>query len=250
MTILLVDIGNSRIKWSYADGDTPGEMVAADWPDGALDQLAADAWHSLPAPSRVVVSNVRGAEVAGQLAAWTRQTWHVEPEFVQPKKQAYGVENAYADPAQMGSDRWAALVGAHHLFQQDVCIVDCGTAMTVDALTRDGKHLGGMIAPGLRLMREALYRGTRGIPASATAGDSDEVFGKDTASCVQQGTLNAAVALVERSWFAMCALRSDDTVCVITGGDVPLIVPCLIIPYRHEPDLVLRGLLRIAGSTS
>lgn len=245
--LLLIDIGNSRIKWSSAAEDGPGDMVVADWPDGGLDAYANSHWRALAAPSRVIVSNVRGDDVATQLTGWARRTWQVAPEFIRPQKTACGIVNAYAEPEQMGADRWAALVAAHHLVQRDVCIVDCGTAMTVDTLGRDGQHLGGMIAPGIQLMRESLYRGTRRIPPAAAAGDGDPVFGRDTASCVRQGTLNAAVAFVERAWFAMCAARGDDTECLITGGDAPLIAPYLTIPHRLQPDLVLHGLLRIAG---
>lgn len=248
---LLVDVGNSRIKWSSAGGDAPGVIAGADYDGGDFTSFADAAWRLLPPPERVVVCNVRGEETAHALSGWAQRVWHVTPEFVRAQARAHGIENAYSDPAQLGADRWAALVGARHLFARDVCVVDCGTALTVDGLTRDGVHIGGMIAPGVRLMRDALSRGTRRVPATPPAGDTDPVFGNDTASCVRQGTLNAAVAFVERAWFAMSALRGDTgTECIITGGDAPLIVPFLTIPYRHQPDLVMHGLLRIAGAPS
>ena len=248
--ILLVDIGNSRIKWSGLKDGRLGGMSTADNPQKDFSAFAELVWRPLLTPQRVLVSSVAGDAMAKAVTAWVEHNWRIAPEFIHPAKQAYGVENAYTDPTQMGPDRWAALVAARHSIEDHVCIVDCGTAMTVDVLTIGGRHLGGMIAPGIAMMRRSLNRGTRGIPESAALAQDDNVFGDNTASCVHKGTLNAAVAFVERAFFATTALFEHEGDCIITGGDATDIMPFLTFTHRHEPDLVLKGLAVIAEHTA
>jgi type III pantothenate kinase len=145
----------------------------------------------------------------------------------------------------MGVDRWVSMIGAHALVADACCIVDCGTATTVDALTAAGEHLGGVIFPGMRLMREALFRDTRQIPA-VDAGQTD-VFGKCTRDCVWGGTAHAVAAAVDGITVRMAEAMPGTVVRLLTGGDAGNVLPYLRGHYRSEPDLIFYGLLVMTG---
>ncbi len=241
---LLLDIGNSRIKWGFLrEGVIRGAGGAAHGKCTPDDLIAV--WGERPA--RLVASNVRGEQFAAALTACTLNAWHLRPEFVTPSRQAFGVTNAYRDAEKLGADRWAALIAAHHLHPGAACIVDCGTAITIDTLGAEGKHLGGLILPGLTTMRKALGSQTAALPMAPEQQILELTpLAQDTGQAIVQGTLYAAVAAIER---ARADLSSRFAVqsWLITGGDTAQIMPLLSVTFRHEPDLVLQGLAIIAG---
>lgn len=235
---LLVDIGNSRLKWARASGTDLGETGAAEYGAG-LGPCLERSWANLESPERVVVCNVGGETAAAVLTGWSLGRWGVAPEFVTARAAGGGVRNAYTEPERLGADRWAALVGARHLFGGAACVADCGTAVTIDALSISGEHLGGLILPGLAMMRDALLAGTRGIRPEGEAEVS--LLARNTAGAVAGGTLYALVAALDRIAADVAAELGEAVECVITGGDAPLLAPLLAGRWSHEPRLVLQG---------
>ena len=183
--------------------------------------------------------------MATALQDWVKQAWQLEPRFAMTAATGFGVSNAYAIPAQMGVDRWVAMIGARATLGHSCCIVDCGTAVTVDALTAAGQHLGGVIFPGMRLMREALYRDTRQIPAEDQG--QSTVFGQSTRDCVGGGTNHAVAAAIDGIAERMEEKLPGETQRLLTGGDADLLLPYLRGRYRLEPELIFHGLLVMAG---
>lgn len=248
--ILLIDIGNSRIKWALADGD--------DWRAGepllrgnrAFKDIARPAWKELEPPERVIVSCVAGDDYIRSVKTWVKRRWKVDPEILQSEQQCCGVTNAYQTVERLGVDRWACLIAAHRLYDAPVCIVDCGTAITIDALATDGKHLGGLIVPGLDLMVASLSKEASGIELEKDSRQDVSLLGRDTESAVQGGTLYAAVALIDRVFNDITSELGRTTVNIITGGDAARILPLLNTQPVHEPDLVLKGLQVFAGETA
>lgn len=242
--ILLLDVGNTRMKWATLEAGTliSGGSITHAGQD--LAALADAAWRVLPPPDRIVVSNVAGPTFAAALREWTRASWNIEPYFVIAPPKGWGLTNAYIEPHRLGSDRWAALVAVHHLLKGPACIVDCGTAITIDVLAENGVHLGGLIVPGLSMMRCALVKNTSGIP------DEDEgavaLLARSTRDAVTGGTLYAAVAVIDRVLADVAVELACPVACVITGGDAERVMPLLAARCRYEPDLVLRGLKIIA----
>lgn len=256
MSAIVVDAGNTRIKWAPAmDGRLTGPSSAIARA-GSLRQDAeavARAWSDLrEPPHRVLAASAGDAGLIDALSEWARAAWSVSVEAVVAREEAFGIRNGYARPERLGADRWLALVAAHRIAAGADCIVvDCGTAITVDALRGDGRHLGGLILPGLAMMRRALTTGTRGVRVDDADGGAQAVgplapHATDTAAAVHAGTSWAAVGALDR---IVGALRADLTepVCLITGGDAGAIQPLLDVPYRLEPDLVLAGLAIVAG---
>jgi len=249
--VLLVDLGNTRLRWAPADeAGRLGRVAAVVHAGRPLDEILDGAWSALEPPGRVLVCSVLGPPETGLLCGWVRRRWGTDPEVVRAVAEGWGVRNAYIEPAQLGADRWAALVAARASCpDRPVCVVDCGTAVTVDAMDAEGRHLGGLIAPGLGLMRRALAGGTAGVGEADAAGGRPEgvdLLARSTRDAVSAGTLCALVALVERVGSELAAELGEGTARILTGGDAAQLVPLLAPSWRHEPALVLRGLARMA----
>jgi type III pantothenate kinase len=248
--ILLLDVGNSRIKWATLEHDQLHFGGSLAYRHMVFEDLARSLWGDLRPPSRIAVANVAGRAFAGTLASWAKSFWGLEVEFVVSQQRAFGVINAYAEPHQLGVDRWAALVAVRHLNIGAAVIVDCGTAMTIDVISADGKHLGGLIVPGLQMMRRALIEDTQGIaPALEIKTESRaDLLARDTQGGIAAGTLYAVVALIDRVTSDIAGELQANLSRLITGGDAPSILPLLQGQYQYEQDLVLQGLAIIAGS--
>jgi type III pantothenate kinase len=236
---LVVDIGNTRLKWALANGpDLTGKGEACHL-SGGVAQVLEESWSSLARPYRVLACNVAGPVIAEVLATWVARHWRCPVDFVVPKSVGWGVTNGYRNPTELGADRWAALVAAHRRFPPPVCIVDCGTAITIDVLAAGGQHLGGLILPGLALMRGSLSRRTDAIPE--VVGGNLSLLARNTNDGVAAGTFYAVVALVDRVVAdAQTALASKVT-CLVCGGDARLFAPHFSGSATYEPDLVLLG---------
>lgn len=246
--ILLVDVGHARVKWASLAGDTFQFGGSSGLAGLGFEDLAQSLWSDLPSPERVVISNVAGAERGAALRQWCAATWGIQPEVVVPQSHALGVRNAYAEPRQLGADRWAALVAARSKAEGAACIVDCGTAMTIDALSPSGEHLGGLIVPGLNMMHRALVDDVRGIQEALgiKVQSRPALLARDTGGGIAAGTMYAAVALIDRVAEDLAAEIETEPTCFITGGDAGRVLPLLAGPWVHEAHLVLDGLARIA----
>jgi type III pantothenate kinase len=247
--ILLADAGNSRLKWAclrdrtyeYGGVLPRGKQVAA---------MARKAWGDLASPpDRVIVACVAGGTFRSSLANWFEKQWSVTAEFPVPRAEAFGVRNAYAEPWRLGIDRWAALIAARRQQVSPVCIVDCGTAITIDALSAEGHHLGGLIAPGLNAMRDSLVQRAADIDAehAVASGDESSLLASDTGNAIVGGSLYAAVSMIDRVVLELGGALGSNLRVVMTGGDAEQIMPLLESRVEFAPDLVLRGLAVMAA---
>lgn len=253
----LFDIGNSRIKWAQLDPDGDRnelyDVGGVSHRQPVFDEIASTNWSDWPRPEQVIVSSVVADEYWQQLQDWCIQHWRQTPVRVISTAEGYGIRNAYARPEELGSDRWAALVGAHHLLHSETCVIDCGTAITVDFLDAAGQHLGGYIIPGLRLMQQSLAQRTDAIqllsqPAGAATGLKHSTEpGKSTSECIGHGLLMAATGLVEVSCRKMEMQMGKPFHYLLTGGNAEQLASCLGEGVQLEPHLVLLGLARIAA---
>lgn len=246
MTRLLIDLGNTRLKWRCDDGAAVLDAGAVVHRGRALNEALAALPATLPRPAVVWCGSVAGAEADAILDACVQARWSLRPRFAHASAAACGVRNAYAEPARMGVDRWLALIGAHALVPGASCVVDAGTAVTVDALDANGVHRGGTILPGLQLMRGTLYGNTGRIPPEPVP--AADGLGCDTAACVAAGVLHAVAGGIERSVASATAVLGAAPVCLLTGGDAPLLATVLHLDTRVVPDLVLDGLARLSGA--
>jgi type III pantothenate kinase len=241
--MLTVDIGNTCVKWAVWHDARIVQTGSGEYSKQEPENVFA-MWNDLQPEKRVMVACVAGEPVELALSNWMQQHWSITPEFLRSTAKQGGVTNAYADPSQYGVDRWAALLGARSRYHDPVCIIDAGTAITVDLLDAGGVHRGGRILPGLQMMREALLEGAAGI--HQTEGEAT-AFADNTADAVSSGTLHMLqAALIEICSSAGQCLGSHMKI-IITGGMSEQIMSLPGMPEMlHEPDLVMKGLFAAA----
>lgn len=240
---LLIDAGNTRLKWAF-DADMRMQAIAHGGDIAAALAHGFGAENISRKPSGIWVSNVLGASGETALGNFAQQRFGIAPQFIRPQAQAYGITNRYTEPARLGADRWAALVGARHHYAGACCVVNCGTAVTVDALDANGVFLGGAILPGLALARAALLQGTAMLGSTGVS-STDSVFPLNTAEAIASGALYAAVGGIE-ALFARMSPRLAGARCILAGGDAEAIAAALSIPATVDTALVLKGLRAIA----
>ncbi len=240
---LLVDLGNTRLKWALWDGGElrPGGAMAHAG-NQALD--LATLWKDIHDVDAVVVASVGGEIVEGSITRHAREQFGLDPRFVVSVAAACGICNAYAQPARLGVDRFLGLIAAHALVPGPAIIASCGTALTLDALGTDGRHLGGLIAPSPALMQAALRGNTARL---GEAGDAHIVeLADNTVDAIESGTSLAAVALIERFVASAAARLAETPTLLLTGGGAQDLAELIVLPHRIEAELVLRGLARFA----
>jgi type III pantothenate kinase len=235
-SILAIDCGNSRLKWGlHRDGAwRQREGVAL----GAIVRLEPH-WRALGALDKVVVSNVAGHAVGVEVEQLLAR-WPVKPIWVEPKPAECGVVNRYEPPERLGSDRWAALIGARALESGACLVVDAGTATTADMLAADGTFTGGVIFPGVSLMKRALAQHAAQLPLAEGRLVPEP---RNTQDAIETGCLLAQAGAIER----MHAHMEPGARCLISGGNAAKIAQVLRIEARVVDNLVLEGLLKIAG---
>jgi type III pantothenate kinase len=240
MNILLVDAGNTRVKWALAaTGAAPGQWIAHGAALHAELDALADAWRSLDAAC-ALVSNVAGsdlrARLAGMLAPFPIHWFASRPALA-------GLTNGYRNPAQLGCDRFAAAIGARALDPgKKLIVATCGTATTIDAIGADGVFVGGMILPGLALMAGSLASTTAQLPQAQPGAALPPSFADNTMDAIVSGCVNAQAGAIER---AVAAHGAE--ACIVSGGAAGYIVPALSIPHTVRENLVLAGLHAAAG---
>lgn len=238
--ILLVDAGNTRIKWALTDG--------ANWrAEGALNHDEAGRLAELTAatatPGRAVCVSVAGDRITDAITTALASVG-LKPEWFRSTAECCGVINGYEDPTQLGADRWAALVGAHALHGSACLVVSAGTATTIDVLDGNGRFQGGVILPGEHLMRQALAGNTAQLPF---AEGRFEARPRNTMDAIVSGCRQAQIGAIERMFRSIAA--NPDAVCLLAGGASAALAPLLSIPVRRVEHLVLRG-LAVAADTS
>lgn len=238
---LLVDIGNSRVKWFWLDdnGLQPGDFFIKT--KTGIKAGLTKAWKSFTLPSEIIVSNVAGDKIAQQLNDWTEKNWQITPDFIQSEKKRFGVLNAYEQPETLGVDRWLNLIAARQHSRQPVCIIDCGTAITVDIVTEKGQHQGGMILPGLAMMRSTLAAQTDALTEQVDSSEFN-LLATNTFSAIQVGTLYSVTATLDNIISDLKHSFNDNIRFVLTGGDTETLIEFLPAGIEVDQQLVFKGL--------
>jgi len=235
---LLVDLGNTRLKWAIARGPVvqPGQALLHGQ-QGDIREALCSQWQNLPRPARAAIASVASADLLEQVRCTIHLLWPgLEVIQPQPQAHAHGVSNAYRQPEKLGVDRWLTLLAVRRYHHLPACVVDCGTAITIDMLNAQGRHLGGMIAPGLTLMRKSLIQGTEALHSFQDEFTVGLANSTEVAIC--NGALFAAVGLLE----AVIDRQRQEMLLLLTGGDARYIAGNTNLAFVIEPDLVLQGL--------
>jgi type III pantothenate kinase len=252
MKTLLVDIGNTRVKWAILAAQQSRMQAAPHENSGlALRALVRAAPRDV---GRVIVVSVVNDALSRVLDDAVRRRFGIAAEYIRSERRARGVTNGYRDTWRLGADRWVSVVGAHALARgRTAVIADVGTALTIDVVTGSGRHRGGAIIPGPSAMVETLLSGTHGIRrrANGTKASSRSLFAADTASALAAGSMFAAAAFIDRA--VLEARKSGNEkkagrpLLILTGGGAPALRRYLVSSAQVVPDLVLRGLAQFAA---
>lgn len=244
---LLVDVGNTRIKWaSQLDRRLVSTDAVVHRDQEDLSALIGRNWQNLESPTRIIVSNVAGRRIEQALISWTRDAWGVAPEFVRGKPGIGGFKSEYRAEA-LGIDRWVALLALRDQFNLSAIVISCGTAVTADLLTDHSVHLGGIIMPGLNMMKNVLYQRTNALPKSTI--EPISVIGCDTEQAIASGTLLAICGMIDRFILEAEQQGCSNPKLVLTGGDAQIVADTLGRPVLIEPHIVLMGLMLLANQT-
>lgn len=245
----LVDIGNTRVKWACGDGATLFDHGAFSYAPDTLRRELAQCWSGARPREleQALIASVAGPEVTATVRDFIAGTWSVKVEEAVSELARDGLKNGYDAPASLGVDRWLALLAAWRKYETSLCVVDCGTAVTLDVVLHEGqrlggRHLGGHIYPGLATIKKALAMATGQIQA-----DDDAVpalaFGRSTPECVSNGYAFALLGILRECLEKVRKEHGAELLAVITGGGAAALPPSLLPAHsRREPDLVLQGL--------
>ncbi len=245
---LLIDAGNTRIKWALVRGKD--WLCSGDLPTGQADRLARDIADHIARQNlstglhdirQIWASNVAGEECARHIRDIAAGI-SVQPRFIVAQQRQCGVRNGYSNPPQLGSDRWAALIAAWNLVQRECLVVNSGTATTIDALNAQGEFVGGLIMPGVELMQRSLAAATGQLKP---AHGEYVRFPLNSADALFSGAIQASCGAIERQYNL---LGGDSAPVILSGGAARVLQPgldqkCFGAPPRIVDNLVLQGLL-------
>jgi len=236
---LLLDLGNTRLKWALREGAQWRAQGAVAWNDDVALALH-EAWRQLPAPSDVFGASVVDGAREQQIAAVVSACFGRPTTWLRTPAQACGVINSYPEPGRLGVDRFLGMVAARAEGLSPCVLAGVGTALTLDALAADGRHLGGLIAPGPQLMQQSLLGATARVLVDRP-GKVLEVA-DNTPDAVASGCWQAAAALVERFVAHLSGPLGGSPQLILGGGDAQALAPLIALPSRLSQDSVLHGL--------
>lgn len=240
---LFVDVGNTAMKWRYCDGATVhqgGCRHEREW-SRVVDVMLAGAGRS---PEEIWIASVAGPEADTVIAACLASRTGCRPRFYYSCESDFGVQSCYPEPRKLGVDRWVAMIEGFQRYGASI-IIDCGSALTIDAVDGRGVFLGGYIVPGLGMLRGALLRDTSDVHIEP--GTAQLQLGQSTGECVHNGLLRMSVAFVTEVVVELRQVLDDTSKVLVTGGDAPELIGSFAFEFEHAPDLVLDGLERVAA---
>ncbi len=240
MKLLAIDAGNTRVKWALHDGESWAEKGSAPTQEVRSHGLTL----AIPHVQHIVVSNVAGDQVREALVSFANLAG-APMQVIESLASACGITNAYREPQRLGTDRWAALVGARHLFpgHEPTLVILAGTALTVDAIDASGQHLGGIIVPGESLMQTALTQGTAQLREDLGAAPP---FPASTAEAISRGVMDALAGAIERFRQRTVEHCGDAPTPIGQGGALAALIPNLPFPVAIHDNLIFEGLRALA----
>lgn len=243
---LLIDIGNSHLKWLY-QSELPDAAARTYSHRKQFPDVFNEIFNDGRRPSSILIASVAGETCNEIISDWFESQWQFAPGFAKSRSSFGDIINAYDEPERLGVDRWLALIAAQDLFSgEDLVVVDAGTATTLDVLQANGRHLGGQIIPGIETMKSVLLKNTAIVSREFT--ETTDGWGRSTEACITIGALDATIGMIERAMDKM--VHEDMTPrLILTGGKASGLANALDFRFHREPNLVLQGLSLIASET-
>lgn len=244
MLELFIDQGNTALKWQLYEQNKRLSAGAFGNDASLVDSFKRFEGNTL---SAIYVASVANSAFEDALNKWAKQCSQPAPIFVRSTVKACGLTNGYEKAEQLGVDRWLAMIAAHHKYSGMLCVVDSGTALTMDVVSAEGLHLGGFIVPGSELMVSSLLLNTQQIDLALEAKESG--LGKNTTEAVLLGIEQMLQAFVNQKTQQLMGQYGQPIKVVLAGGHAMVLAKGLLGKYWLEPDLVFQGLRLMVGRT-
>lgn len=236
---ILFDIGNSSIDWAIEEEQKFIVRDRFNYDVNKLSEQLEQVIYTIDdrQPTAILVSNVADNNLIEIVQAWANKRWQLVLWQAEVRDSFGKLKNSYSEPLQMGIDRWLAMIAAWCEYETALCVIDCGTALTIDVIENSGKHMGGYIMPGVAMMQQMLIQSTENINVSVAKQISIE-HANNTQDAISHGACLATVATIN---YVLSTLNTESK-CIITGGMAESIQTLVQHPFKYAPNLVLRGL--------
>jgi type III pantothenate kinase len=253
MPILAVDIGNTHTHFGIAGAD--GVDCVRSLPTSELKTKANVLWE-WAASSAFEPNRLEGLAFCSvvpdrtpDLVGFTRSVFPGKPTFQLTHESDLGFPIEYPEPSQIGQDRLANAVAAKAIFGAPAIVIDAGTAVTLDVITQTKGYEGGIIAPGLDVMRRYLHEQTALLPRFNSDFQLDSSIGRSTTEAMQIGCLigfrGMIGSLVEAIQTELEERGEVDIQVIATGRSSKILDSKKDFPMKIVPDLTLRGLFEV-----
>ena len=241
--ICVIDAGNTRLKWQLRPEDSIQAVAWQDEADWRSQLLASLQGQKI---KQFIIAAVADEPRQAALDAVLAEHWPSQRRrWLKPKARCGGVVLGYADPTQLGVDRWCALLGARqHASDNDAIVVLAGTAITVDYLRADGQHRGGVILPSLAAMRAGL---NALAPRLAAAWDQPSAMPEggalavDTAGALHLGARFMLASAVTQLIDGLSEAESCAPKILLSGGDAAILTQWMARSAEVLPSLIFDG---------
>jgi len=245
----LLDIGNTRIKWCSVDRGVYKTGSVLRYTDFSLSELIQSMQDISGRPDKVYLASVASTKFVQDLREKLIESFNIAPLLIISKHKEAGIVNGYDEPEKLGVDRWLAIIAAYNLEQSCVIVVDAGTALTVDYVDSKGQHHGGLIAPGLTMMRQMLMNKTARIEFNLNSqkGFTGHTVETNTQDAISSGTLRMMASFINAEVERLSRSSEDKVKLYLTGGDAQLLLQLLDDDWVYEPNLVLLGMYHVVS---
>lgn len=275
--ILLIDIGNSRLKWAafdkgaicnHNDDSNQGAFFYRTQEyDKVIKAFLDDVQQSEFEPSRIMISTVGEKDFVDLLEQRLWDKYQVEVEYLIASKKFKNLRNAYIQPEMLGSDRWLGMVGAYVLQETNdkqpaLCIIDCGSAITIDTVDSSGKHLGGFITPGINMMEQSLLQNASKLKSNLKEVSiidkvnkirrpkTEMVLADNTKTALVGGIYYSVISYIQSFLYDLDSMLDSKYKVYFTGGDAQKIMSMLdfegydnLVEHHLSHDLIWHGMI-------
>lgn len=240
--VLCVDVGNTRLKWGVCDFSDLSFVTKGvfDYLSAEIDKKLSESLVALNVMP-VYISSVSADKQTEIVSRWFENNWKIKSNIIR-FDAFYQQLNAYETPSDLGVDRWLAMVAAQKKYQSNFCVIDAGTAITIDVVDVNAKHLGGVIMPGKAMMLVSLNAGAANIKQAS--GKVTELA-DNTADGVISGVEACVIGGIEKKLTSISRANSG-IIFILTGGDAENIAQSIDLEFVVESNLVLEGVGLVA----
>lgn len=237
---LLVDIGNTTLSTSLWKNDKLYKIKNIQ--NHKLSLILSE--YNKISVSLIIISSVISQKNTMLIKEKLRKVFNCEIKQIKSSENLLGVTNGYNIPRKLGADRWVTIVASHISFRKPLIIVDCGTAISIDCVNKNGRHLGGYILSGYNGYAQAFANAhnLKNIKLKSSNIYNKKSLPKKTGDAITSGYVLMVASAIEKIYDDMLYKFKDKPALIMTGSYAKQILPYVSISVIYERYLVLKSL--------